>query len=160
MLGDSSLPVQLGGIVALERLAEDHPADFQHEAFKLLLEFVRTPPVLQQAQPKVWDGWLQLERPATRRDVQAAVEVIARLERLPRIGDDRSYPSRFPVRSRSMTHLFYASTQAIRWPTNAAEDAAIADKSAARLQGSIRHQIQRFASNVWPSTASVSWTNP
>ena len=88
MLGDSALPVRLGGIVALERLAEDHPDDFRHEAFKLLLEFVRTP-MLQQAQPKVWDGWLQLERPATRQDVQAAVEVIARLERRPRIGDDR-----------------------------------------------------------------------
>ena len=90
MLGDSSLQVRLGGIVALERLAEDHSADFRHEAFKLLLEFVRTPPVLQQAQPNIWDGWLQLERPTTRQDVQAAVEVIARLERLPRIGDDRS----------------------------------------------------------------------
>ena len=89
MLGDSSLPVRLGGIVALERLAEDHPAKFRHEAFKLLLGFVRTPPALQQAQPNVWDGWLQLRRPATRQDVQAAVEVIARLERLPCIGDDR-----------------------------------------------------------------------
>ena len=88
MLGDSSLPVRLGGIVALERLAEDHPARFQHEAFKLLIEFVRTPPVLQQEQPNVRDGWLQLERPATRQDVQAAIEVIARLERLPRIDDD------------------------------------------------------------------------
>ena len=89
MLGDSSLPVRMGGIVALERLAENHPAEFRHEAFKLLLGFVRTPPALQQAQPNVRDGWLQLERPATRQDVQAAVEVIGRLERLGRIGDDR-----------------------------------------------------------------------
>ena len=89
MLGDSSLPVRLGGIVALEHLAEDHPVEFQHEAFKLLIEFIRTPPALQQPQPNVRDGWLQLERPATRQDVQAAVEVIARLERLPHTGDDR-----------------------------------------------------------------------
>ena len=87
MLGSAVLSVRLGGIVALERLAEDHPAEFRHVAFKLLIEFVRTPPALQQAQPKVWDGWLQLERPATRQDVQAAVKVIARLEQLPRIGD-------------------------------------------------------------------------
>ena len=89
MLGDTSFTVRLGGIVALERLAEDHPAEFRHEAFKLLLGFVRTPPALQQAQPHVWDGWLQLERPAPRQDVQAAIEVIARLERRPRISDDR-----------------------------------------------------------------------
>ena len=88
MLGDSEIPVRVGGIVALERLAGDHPAEFRHEAFKLLLEFVRTPPALKQPQPKVWDGWLQLERPATRQDVQAAISVIAKLERIPRIGDD------------------------------------------------------------------------
>ena len=87
MLGDSSLPVRLGGIVALDHLAEDHPDEFQHEAFRLLIEFVRAPP--DQQQPNVWDGWLQLERPATRQDVQAAVEVIARLERLPHTGHDR-----------------------------------------------------------------------
>ena len=81
MLGDNSLTVRLGGIVALERLAEDHPVEFRHVAFKLLLEFTRTPPVLQQTQPNIWDGWLQLERPATRQDVQAAVNAIARLDR-------------------------------------------------------------------------------
>ena len=88
MLGDRELPVRVGGIVALERLAGDHTAEFRHEVFKLLLEFVRTPPALTQPQPKVWDGWLQLERPATRQDVQAAIRVIAELERLSRIGDD------------------------------------------------------------------------
>ena len=88
MLGDSEFPVRVGGIVALERLAGDHPAEFRHEVFKLLLEFVRAPPALKQPQPKVWDGWLELERPATRQDVQAAIRVIAKLERLPRIGDD------------------------------------------------------------------------
>ena len=90
MLGDSELPVRVGGIVALERLAADHPAEFRHEAFKLLLEFVRAPPALKQLQPKVWDGWLQLERPATRQDVQAAIRVITELKRPPRIGDGSS----------------------------------------------------------------------
>ena len=88
MLGDREVPVRLGGIVALERLAEDHPAEFQHETFKLLLEFVRAPPALQQSLPNVWDGWLQTARPATRQDVQAAIKVIAKLERLPRNRDD------------------------------------------------------------------------
>ena len=88
MLGHSEITVRLGGIYTLERLAEDYPAEFQYEAFKLLLEFVRTPPALQQSQPKVWDGWLQLERPATRPDVQEAIRVIGKLERLPRNQDD------------------------------------------------------------------------
>ena len=88
MLGDSEVVVRLGGIVALERLAEDHHDEFRHETFKLLLEFIRTPPALQQPLPNVWDGWLQTTRPATRQDVQAAVNVIAKLERLPRNRDD------------------------------------------------------------------------
>ena len=88
MLGHNESAVRLGGIYTLERLAENYPAEFQHEAFKLLLEFVRAPPVLRQPQPSVWDGWLELERPATRQDVQAAIKVIAKLERLPRIGRD------------------------------------------------------------------------
>ena len=98
MLGDSAIPVRLGGIVALERLAEDHPAEFRHEAFKLLLEFVRTPPALQRPQPKTWDGWLQLERPATRQDIQAAVKVIAKLERLLRIRDNTGLQFRLDLR--------------------------------------------------------------
>ena len=92
MLGDGAVAVRLGGIVALERLAEDHPDEFRHETFKLLLEFVRTPTALQQPLPSVWDGWLQTARPATRQDVQAAVNVIAKLERLPRNRDDTRLP--------------------------------------------------------------------
>ena len=76
MLGDNEIPVRLAGIFALERLAEDHPDEFRLEAIKLLVEFVRTPPDLKHPQPKVWDGWLQLERPATRGDVQAAMTAV------------------------------------------------------------------------------------
>ena len=61
MLGGSELPVRLAGIFALERVAEDHPDEFRLEAIKLLVEFVRTPPVMDEPQPKVRDGWLQLE---------------------------------------------------------------------------------------------------
>ena len=88
MLGDSELPVRLGGIFALERLAKDHPAEFPQEAVKLLLEFVRTPPTLREPQPNVWDGWLQIERPATRQDVQVAVDTIGELVRLDRSQDN------------------------------------------------------------------------
>ena len=82
MLGGSELPVRLAGIFALQRVAEDHPDEFRLEAIKLLVEFVRTPPVMDEPQPKVWDGWLQLERPATRKDVQASMTAIAEIRRL------------------------------------------------------------------------------
>ena len=68
----------------LGRLAEDHPAEFRQEAVKLLLEFVRSPPVQQEPQPNVWDGWRQIERPATRQDVQVAVDAIGEMDRLNR----------------------------------------------------------------------------
>ena len=89
MLGDGELPVRLAGIFALERVAEDHPDEFRLEAIKLLIEFVRTPPELKHPQPKVWDGWLQLERPATRQDVQSAVTAIAELRRRDAIDNKR-----------------------------------------------------------------------
>ena len=87
MLGDSELMVRVGGVVALERLAEDHPGEFAHESFRLLLEMVRTPPTVQQPQPTIWDGLLVLKRPAARQDVQEAIKVIARLQQLPGIRD-------------------------------------------------------------------------
>ena len=111
MLGDSEFPVRVGGIVALERLAGDHPAEFRHEAFKLLLEFVRTPPALKQPQPKVWDGWLELERPATRQDVQAAIRVIAKLERLPRIGDASGLLFRLDLRGAQLCGVDFCELQ-------------------------------------------------
>ena len=89
MLGDNELPVRLAGIFALERLAEDHPGEFRLEAIKLLIEFVRTPPELKHPQPEVRDGWLQLERPATRTDVQAAVTAIGEMRRVDAIQNKR-----------------------------------------------------------------------
>lgn len=61
MLGDDEVTVRLGGIVALERLAEDHPVEFRHEAFKLLLEFVLTPPAFRS--PTFGTGCLNLRDP-------------------------------------------------------------------------------------------------
>ena len=82
MLGHGELTVRLGGIYTLERLAKDHPSEFRLEAIKLLVEFVRTPPTLKQPQPNVWDGWLSIERPATREDVQVAVTAFSEMRRL------------------------------------------------------------------------------
>lgn len=76
------MPVRLAGIFALERVTEDHPDEFRLEAIKLLCEFVRSPPNLKHPQPKVWDGRLQLERPATRKDVQAAMFAIAEMRHI------------------------------------------------------------------------------
>ena len=80
MLGDRELPVRLGGIFALERLAEDHTVEFRPGVVKLLLEFLRAPPTLEEPQPKVFDGWPSLERPAVRPDVQAAFTAINNLK--------------------------------------------------------------------------------
>ncbi len=88
MLGDNELPVRLGGIFSLERLAEDHPSEFRREVIRLLVEFVRTPPSLQEPQPKVWDGWLHIERTATREDVQVAMTAIAELLRVDAIQNE------------------------------------------------------------------------
>ena len=80
MLGDRELPVRLGGIFALERLAEDHTVEFRPGVVKLLVEFLRAPPTLEEPQPKVFDGWPSLERPAVRLDVQAAFTAINNLQ--------------------------------------------------------------------------------
>ena len=82
MLGDRELPVRLGGVLALERLAGDHPTEFRREAEGLLTEFVRSPPALQEPQPKVSDGWPPVERPAARQDVQRAIAAIVKLRHI------------------------------------------------------------------------------
>ena len=89
MLGDHEISVRLAGIFALERLAADHPDEFRLEAIKLLAEFLRSPPDLKHPQPKVWDGWLKLERPATRNDVQAAITSIGEMRRVDAIENKR-----------------------------------------------------------------------
>ena len=43
MLGSEVLAVRLGGIYALQRLAEDHPREYHVEVMKLLCAFVRNP---------------------------------------------------------------------------------------------------------------------
>ena len=80
MLGDRELPVRLGGIFVLERLAEDHTVEFRPGVVKLLVEFLRAPPTLEEPQPKVFGGWPSLERPAVRPDVQAAFTAINNLK--------------------------------------------------------------------------------
>ncbi len=45
MLGSSVLPVRLGGIYALRRLAEEHPGDYHIQIMRLFCAFVRHPTV-------------------------------------------------------------------------------------------------------------------
>ncbi len=44
MLGDGALSVRLGGIYALERLAEEHVGDYHVQVMSVLSAFVRYPP--------------------------------------------------------------------------------------------------------------------
>ena len=44
MLGSTVLPVRLGGIYALARLAREHPGDYHTQIMSLLCAFVRNPP--------------------------------------------------------------------------------------------------------------------
>ncbi len=43
MLGSKTLSVRLGGIYALERLAQDHPDDYHGQIIDLFSAFVRRP---------------------------------------------------------------------------------------------------------------------
>ena len=45
MLGSDDLPVRLGGIYALERLAREHPEDYHPQILRLFCSYVRNPPV-------------------------------------------------------------------------------------------------------------------
>ena len=75
MLGDSVLAVRLGGIYALQKLAEEHPELYHVEIMRLLCSFVRNPtkdPDLDQ--PMEIDG--EVMPPRMREDVQEALLAI------------------------------------------------------------------------------------
>ena len=48
MLGSEELPVRLGGIYALARLAREYPGDYHTQIMSLLCAFVRKPPVAKK----------------------------------------------------------------------------------------------------------------
>ena len=69
MLGSMMLPVRLGGIYALARLAREDPEDYHVQIMSLLCAFVRKPPVVKN------------QDTSRREDVQAVMaEVCARSE--------------------------------------------------------------------------------
>lgn len=71
MLGSDVLSVRMGGIVALERLALEHPSQYHVEVMKLLFAFIRHPiEDLRIADRPVLDGR------GGRQDVQAAVDAV------------------------------------------------------------------------------------
>ena len=71
MLGSTVLSVRIGGIVALERLALEHPAQYHAEVMKLLFAFIRQPIEDPQARPVP-----MLDMRGARPDVQAAVDAV------------------------------------------------------------------------------------
>ncbi len=80
MLGGGVLSVRLGGIYALQRLAEEHPAQYHVQIMRLLCAFVRHPTKDGGGEVRP-DGEEQpshtASRPQLREDVQAAMTAIA-----------------------------------------------------------------------------------
>ena len=72
MLGSDVLAVRMGGVYALQQLAQDHPDTYHIQIMNLFCAFVRRPPPDQQAATSTDNG-----RPALRQDVQAIVDAIA-----------------------------------------------------------------------------------
>ena len=76
MLGNSVLAVRLGGIYALQRLAEEHPEEYHLQIMQLLSAFVRNP----TASGSMTDesrGVPSTRYPSLRDDVQAAITAIS-----------------------------------------------------------------------------------
>ena len=71
MLGNTVLSVRIGGIVALERLALEHPAQYHAEVMKLLFAFIRQPIKDPPARPVP-----MLDMRGARPDVQTAVDTV------------------------------------------------------------------------------------
>ena len=78
MLGSSILPVRLGGVYALRRLAEEHPEQYHVQVMQLFCAFVRNPVEISGI---VELSPIDLEpphgAPPLREDVQAIMDVIA-----------------------------------------------------------------------------------
>ncbi|MBE3202428.1 pentapeptide repeat-containing protein [Parafrankia sp. CH37] len=128
-LGSDAVNIRLGGIYALERLAQDSPAD-QPTVVEVLSAFVRNrsiDPELRKAPPAGEDGTTPPVRPAA--DIRAAVQVLARLpvlDGVPRadlMGADLTGP---------------ASLAGLQFPVSASlegVDLGHADLSEARMSG-------------------------
>ena len=74
MLGNERLPVRLGGIYALQQLAEDHLEGYHRQAMRLLCTFVRYP---SRSQRLAGTGQSDEKGSPIRPDVGAAIDAIA-----------------------------------------------------------------------------------
>ena len=77
MLGRDFLSVRLGGIYALQSLAQEHPEEYHIQIMRLLCAFVRTPPARDEGDSGEGTGGDMPSGLYSRReDVQAAMEAI------------------------------------------------------------------------------------
>ena len=78
MLGNEVLSVRLGGIYALQHLAEEHPEQYHVQIMRLFCAFVRHPPK-EVDRKSAADAKRDLseETPSLREDVQAVMQAIA-----------------------------------------------------------------------------------
>ena len=76
MLGHQSLPARLGGISALQNLAEEHPKEYHRQVMKILCAFVRRPPA--DARDDRHQNGSDVKTPIGE-DAQAAVTAIGEL---------------------------------------------------------------------------------
>ena len=82
MLGSTVLSVRLGGISALQSLAQEHPKRYYLQIMRLLCEFVRYPtPDLAAEARQTAAGASVDDNPAVRQDVQAAMDAIGACRR-------------------------------------------------------------------------------
>ena len=75
MLSSAVLSVRLGGIYALARLAQDHPAQYHVPIFQLFCAFVRRPP--EEGEEAKTEQGAQEKRDKLRPDVQAVMTAIS-----------------------------------------------------------------------------------
>ena len=73
MLGNEVLSVRLGGIYALQRLAEEHPEQYHIQIMDLLCAFVRHPTKSEEDEANQVDSAIQPDRG----DIQTALEAIS-----------------------------------------------------------------------------------
>ena len=74
MLGSEVLAVRLGGIYALERLAEEHPEQYHVQIVRLFCAFVRHPTNDERTEA---DSDVEREEPRLREDVQTVMTAIS-----------------------------------------------------------------------------------
>lgn len=75
MLGSDVLAVRLGGIYALQRLAEDHPEQYHIQIMRLLCSFVRFP--TEDQKPESGQATIEPEsRLGVRQDVEATMQAL------------------------------------------------------------------------------------